>query len=423
MTASGGSNGSMRRQRRLTRCGAPAVGRAPALVVAVALACVLGPGAQAASAGLWLVHSAPLPAGARSAELFSVSCPSATTCTAVGDWSRQPDPISTDERALIERYDRGRWTLQTAPALLGGTTLEAVSCGSARACTAVGQRVTDVTELTVAEHFDGLRWTLQPTPTAAENLTGVSCPTDQQCIAVGTDSEKPVAEQWDGRRWRVQPMSYTSPQGAVSGLTAVTCRSTMLCAAVGADDVGVCGSYFTDAFVPIVGFWKAERWSLTRTPDLTCQRGSHNEGLNSVACASLAACTAVGNDTDCSGIVGEPCEQLVERWNGRRWKVQPAPFIKGSELEGVACPAKTTCTAVGAIAAQRVATAERSALLIEGWNGLTWTRETAPLPADAQFAILHGVSCPSPNVCVAVGITGNDPTDVGPHHPLIEATG
>jgi hypothetical protein len=80
-----------------------------------------------------------------------------------------------------------------------------VSCSSARACTAVGQRTTDHGIFTVAERFDGRQSTLQRTPAGGYDLLGVSCPTDRQCIAVGTTGEDPIAERWDSRRWRVQP--------------------------------------------------------------------------------------------------------------------------------------------------------------------------------------------------------------------------
>lgn len=184
----------------------PAAGLARALTFAVVLAYLVGPGAQAAAAHRWFVHSVPLPAGARWAELNAVSCPSAATCTAVGDWSPRADPnFDSDPRPHIERYARGRWTLQATPAVPGGTQLKAVSCSSARACTAVGQRTTDHGIFTVAERFDGRQSTLQRTPAGGYDLLGVSCPTDRQCIAVGTTGEDPIAERWDSRRWRVQP--------------------------------------------------------------------------------------------------------------------------------------------------------------------------------------------------------------------------
>jgi hypothetical protein len=78
------------------------------------------------------------------------------------------------------------WSIQhSANAVLPGGQLEAVSCSSASACTAVGNDRNPVgISVTLAERWNGTAWQRQHTPNPAEdtsgsidpNLTGVSCP-------------------------------------------------------------------------------------------------------------------------------------------------------------------------------------------------------------------------------------------------------
>jgi hypothetical protein len=217
-------------------------------------------------------------------------------------------------------------------------------------------------------------------------------------------------------------MPFSDPN-STSELNAVSCRSARLCAAVGDDDIGVCGTFpdITTATVPVVGFWKAGRWSLADNPDLGCRNRQVNQALYSVACAWPGTCTAVGTDDHCSNVPGVSCQQLIYSSRGGRWSLQRAPFIRGSGLAGISCPRASECTVVGAVA-QGAGEEQRSALLVEQGSRRTWVRENAPMPAGAGFAAFDSVSCPTRAICVAVGTTVNQTTDIGSHHPLIEAT-
>src|SRR5690349_12459706 len=68
--------------------------------------------------------------------------------------------------------------------------------------------------------------------------------------------------------------------------------------------------------------------------------------LSAVSCSSASACTAVGSRRGASGAQ----VTLVERWNGRKWSVQPSsspPSAEASWLSDVACTSSKTCLAVG----------------------------------------------------------------------------
>jgi hypothetical protein len=92
--------------------------------------------------------------------------------------------------SIVERWNGTSWALQ-ADAAPAYTSLGSVSCPSATACTAVGAAWAGLgsTATTVAEYWDGTSWTLQavPAPPKAKGtgLSGVSCRGPLYCTAVG----------------------------------------------------------------------------------------------------------------------------------------------------------------------------------------------------------------------------------------------
>src|SRR5271155_297328 len=129
-----------------------------------------------------------------------------------------------------------------APAAASDFVLSAVSCGSGTSCTAAGSYITSANaEVTLAEHWNGHSWSVQPTPNPASEpgstLFGVSCWSATSCTAVGSagndgDTEVTLAEHWNGKHWRIQ--RTPSPAGAPSSfLYGVSCTSASACIAVG----------------------------------------------------------------------------------------------------------------------------------------------------------------------------------------------
>jgi len=173
----------------------------------------------------WTLQTIPVPAGANTSALSSVSCPTTTDCTAVGDEGLS-DP-------LAENWNGTAWTVQTTP---GMGALTGVSCPTTDLCWAVG----GIGSM-VAEEWTGSAWTRQslPAPTGATStsLTGVSCPSASDCVAVGsyTDSQggaMTLAEQWTGTSWSILPTPNPSDASA-SYLTSLSCASVQACTAVG----------------------------------------------------------------------------------------------------------------------------------------------------------------------------------------------
>lgn len=87
--------------------------------------------------GSWTAARAPLPANAagdQQVQLRSVSCPSVSSCTAIGESTEG----SLD--ALLLTFSAGYWTAARAPLPGGDSTayLSDVSCLSATSCIVVG---------------------------------------------------------------------------------------------------------------------------------------------------------------------------------------------------------------------------------------------------------------------------------------------
>jgi hypothetical protein len=113
----------------------------------------------------------------------------------------------------------------------------------------------------------------------------------------------------------------------------------------------------------------------------------------SISCSSPNTCTAVGTT-----FTGQAPSWMIERWNGRSWIVQSRSGSPES-LSGVSCATNRVCLAVGARGENR------TAALVERWSGGRWS--TQPSPGLPEGSTLASVSCPTVNMCVAVGQTTN----------------
>jgi hypothetical protein len=175
-----------------------------------------GPLTERWNGAKWTLQRTPRPADTVFGALRSVSCPSATACTAVGTFTDRPVPRGTalPTKPLAERWNGTRWSIERIPHPVGTDdgALDAVSCPSTTACTAVGISGRFAGGVTLAERWNGTNWTIQPTPTPAgatdSYLFGVSCASKTACAAVGDYfkvSGLAIAERWNGVRWSLQP--------------------------------------------------------------------------------------------------------------------------------------------------------------------------------------------------------------------------
>jgi hypothetical protein len=176
-------------------------------------------------------------------DLGGVSCTGPTNCIAAG-WANTSTGGATD---LFEDWDGTSWSLMPGAAGGNGTEVSAISCAGADSCMAVGatfvpaEPSSDI--VTFAEYWNGSEWAITPTPNAVEYrnfLTGVSCFSDQDCVAVGywnlqSSPAQTMIESWNGETWSLTP-SPDRGRKWDSVLNAVSCSDQNDCIAVGSSD-------------------------------------------------------------------------------------------------------------------------------------------------------------------------------------------
>ncbi len=333
----------------------------------------------------WSTTKGASPSGAEESELSGVACVSASDCVAVGQ---------TDEGPLAELWNGASWTSEDVPTTAEFAALDGVSCTSANQCMAVGSALSEkgeeLEDVAFAESWNGSAWTqtkvAKLSGSATASLTSVSCIGDGTCEAVGSyenESEESLAlaESWNGTHWVLQktPASGSSD----SQLSSVSCVSASDCIAVG---FALPGS--------LAEAWNGTRWSTVQTPSPS---GSEGSELFGVSCTSGTSCTSVGAYLSSSGAD----MTLAMSWNGEAFTIQPTPSPSPVEsgLLSVSCTSQSACTAVGGSAG----TKSPSLLLVEVWDGTTWSTQRAFQKRSPLGAALYNVSCISAAFCMAVG--------------------
>jgi hypothetical protein len=366
----------------------------------------------------WSIVATPNPPISRAAGLDGISCPTANVCSAVGGYDYSDASGNTISHSFAERWDGTRWRLESTPEPAGTQVagLTAVSCGSGRSCTAVGNINTDGPML--LEHWNGKSWRMQAAPNQNEfnsaQLFGVSCASAIACtfvasyvnVSLAGTTRGMLAGRWNGTTWTLETIPM--PAGASDGTPlGIWCVSAVKCTTVG-DYTNSAG-----ADVALAEARSGGRWVLQSTPNRTVTQQSL---LASVSCTSIKACTAVGY----SVASDDTTLPLAEGWNGTRWSsqtaVKPGGRVWESFLAGVSCLSNAACSAVGYYTNT---SSEVDSPLAEWWNGVDWRIQPIADPVrNKQEAELTAVSCTSAKACIAVGHYYT--SDSGPRLTLAE---
>ena len=238
-------------------------------------------------------------------------------------------------------------------------------------------------------------------------LNAVTCPTTQNCTAVGryesTSGGRALVLSRSGGPWG-SPHSVTLPANALAAangvLNGLFCFAKDECVAVGQYERA--SSYEGMIVAEHHGAWG----TAIQSPLPPGALSATITALNAISCTSRGNCIAVGQFRNNVGDQGFIVRERAGVWGHPL--VSPLPnrnkpnFI--TQLDGVACTSVGYCVAVG----QYVnTTPSRQAMIVTERAGVWSSSVAAVLPVDAQldpWAGLLGVTCVSRGYCVAVGI-------------------
>jgi hypothetical protein len=147
------------------------------------------------------------------AEMRSISCPTATTCLALGFAgtfgidNNPPGPVTPLE---YSSGDGGAtWAARSLPPAFAASGPFAVDCARVVDCYTIGQTTTGAPTIEASTN-SGWVWHAETVPAAVTGLSAIACPTYFRCYATGTTDEldsTPVAilaTTESGQTWTTQ---------------------------------------------------------------------------------------------------------------------------------------------------------------------------------------------------------------------------
>jgi hypothetical protein len=229
----------------------------------------------------------------------------------------------------------------------------------------------------------------------------ISCATENSCLAIGVNVTKSggfaqVVVAWNGTAWRSVAVPAPNPTVARINLAAVSCTSATGCVVV--------GTYVTLAGAgagrPYALAWNGKSLTPTAAPPVPKNGGFAS--LTGVSCITTSKnCIAVGESQGGAGPL------LMETWNGVKWTLQTASIPGGARSAypgAISCHFETFCIVAGESYSSNPG---KPAMLLAKWNGKVLTAMKAAVPAGAANVTLNDVSCPSATFCAVAGFSSN----------------
>jgi hypothetical protein len=368
-------------------------------------------------------------AGAEAADAESgggspnISCVLATDCLAVRG-SSSLSGVGTYTPARVERWNGSSWHRVgvTLPARTTSVDLNGVSCRGTKLCLVVGDYYKSTkgnaasSPLALIYNGASLRpISAMPLPKGQPNvtLTGVSCPTTRNCVALGLANGNPAGlnkysdgisfiETWNGARWALR--TIVSSATTVAAPSSVSCATASFCVLMG-EVTSVSNGYVTVGLY--LGLWNGRRLARMRAP--AAGGAESTVEPSGVSCATSANCAVTGivvGDTSGSTL---SIKGFTQVWNGRAWQSAKTRWPKGvaeSFLWDVSCYGAHSCEAVGFDAAKTDSPpVDATGVSYRGGTG-TGTVQAVPKPSKGRSTSFAAVSCLPSGSCVAVGDTG-----------------
>jgi photosystem II stability/assembly factor-like uncharacterized protein len=277
------------------------------------------------------------------------------------------------------------------PAPSGTSELGALSCATDRRCWAVGTAGPNAAPSSGATVIDattngGFTWKAQQVAGGSTpQLSGVSCPTTTECMAVGSNgaslpgSGVVITTSDAGATWS----AAVSPQNALV-VSSVTCASSVDCTAIVSDGISNWSAHSADF---------GQSWQ---------QEGDLPSGFlpgNDITCIAGGTCIDAGYVPTTNGH-GQGAV-AVSADGGQTWALASVPAGTGV-LQSTACLSPSDCLAAGTTGTTvSDVVPAKGELLHSTDGGHTWVPSSSPLPVDD----VYGLACPSDDQCAMVGTT------------------
>jgi len=266
----------------------------------------------------------------------------------------------------------GHWKLITSTNVVPGNNyLNGVALYFRNDVWAVGYYVNSAGNAqTLAEWRDAqtLHWSVYPSPNPGVNnvLNGLISTASNDFWAVGdsytagptTDSQT-LVERWNNfnKGWYIVPSPNPGAYNTLNALAQIPNSSDLW--AVGSSSGG-----------SLIEQWDGTAWNVIPSPNPV----GTSITLNAVSALTTNQAWAVGNYVDSSG----QTQTLIEKWNGKEWKIIPSPNVSGASsnvLNGLSSTnGAKYLWAVGSYSM----TGQDSNTLVEHWDGTSWTIVPSP---------------------------------------------
>lgn len=289
--------------------------------------------------------------------LSAVSCPDAEHCVAVGGVSE--GGIIAPSNAVLVTTDGGTtWKASTVPSADGYlTSVSCPAVGHCWATAAVGivGQSTVIATTNDATSWSTLPWSAPPFPGGrtgpiSSQLNVITCPTTEVCVAVGqassTDTSAIPPEETEGVVATTKDGGQTWQSHLVAtanDLTGLSCPSVDDCVAAGEDTV-VAGQPTTFSAYHVVTTDAGASWTVSTLAGGSQFAGGHAPAVNALACADTSHCVVVGT---VFGTDKYRTAVVATSDGGVTWSTQATPVPSGAPLDGVACVSPTSCWADG----------------------------------------------------------------------------
>jgi hypothetical protein len=267
--------------------------------------------------------------------LTGLSCPTASSCVAVG----YGEPAFESGQPIVETLTGASWspTVLTVPGA-AFAALEDVACRTTTNCVAVGLAETTTSgfheEMLIAT-LGSTGWSTSTANPPAASPDGIfdsiSCPSPSRCVASGTSGGLPFVGVLGGAGWtyRTLPLPKFRHQVDFSP-TAVDCASASYCVNVGS----------TLGLRPFYDVYNGTTWTMHA---ISLPSSVSSFQPYSVSCPAVGYCVAVGSNKS---------QSVVATLSGGRWHVRQIPPPSGyieTAVSAVACQGVGSCEAVGAV--------------------------------------------------------------------------